>query len=470
MRLALVMLAMTTLTAAAAPPELTIYRSDSRELYAPGTTPLNDGKAVIHEQRNVQLAGGRQTVILDGLPSLVESEAILVELGDAGRVLAQRVLAPGDGGMLAAHRGQRVRIERGGTVQAEGSLVAVDSSGLSVRDDRGQMIFVRDFDRLSFPEGAGASGSSVQLAVDGKAGSGIARLTYLSAGLGWRATYTAEIDENKGCRMRLRALATIANRSGRDYSGAGLQLIAGAPNFTAGGSPRPMLKMAMAAASAPEAPPEESTLGDYRSYAVGGNLELPDASVTQVPLYSEQALDCRRLLLLEFGSAWLPPKPILTPNDSDARSQPIDSRLRFTAPSSLPAGVFRTLTLGRSGALELLGESHLGDTSKGSEVDLSLGRAFDLSGARERTGFAVDRAARQLDSSWRISVRNAGERARTVTIREHPSQWRSWSLRSSSLKPSRQTADTLEFTLEVPADGSATLDYALRYRWTAADE
>ena len=54
-----------------------------------------------------------------------------------------------------------------------------------------------------------------------------------------------------------------------------------------------------------------------------------------------------------------------------------------------------------------------------------------------------------------------------MTVREHPSRWREWKLVSSSSKPARQSADTLEFRVEVPANGKATLNYAVRYSWTA---
>jgi hypothetical protein len=52
-------------------------------------------------------------------------------------------------------------------------------------------------------------------------------------------------------------------------------------------------------------------------------------------------------------------------------------------------------------------------------------------------------------------------------VREHPNRWREWTLASSSGKPSRQTTDTLEFRVNVPAHGKAVLDYAVRYHWSA---
>jgi hypothetical protein len=72
-----------------------------------------------------------------------------------------------------------------------------------------------------------------------------------------------------------------------------------------------------------------------------------------------------------------------------------------------------------------------------------------------------------LDEAFRIELGNAGDSARTVTVREHPYRWRQWTLLSSSSKPSQQTPDTLAFRILVPAGGKATLDYAVRYRWTS---
>jgi hypothetical protein len=55
-------------------------------------------------------------------------------------------------------------------------------------------------------------------------------------------------------------------------------------------------------------------------------------------------------------------------------------------------------------------------------------------------------------------------------VREHPPRWHQWTLTSSNLKPSKQSTDALEFQVNVPAGGKATLDYAVRYGWTAEEQ
>lgn len=471
----LLVIAMTIVatTIASADPAVTIYRSDGDGLFEAGNQPIADGHAIVHEQRALSLTGGRQTVVIDGLPTMLDTEAVAIDFGGAARVLGQRVVSAGDGGLLAAHRGESVRVfGTDGKPLADGTLIAIDGSGVGIRGANGRVSYVRDYARVEFAEGSGLPGSTLQVAVDGKAGAAAATLTYPTSGLGWRAAYSALLLGNDGCRMRLDALATIANRSGRDYAGAKLKLIAGSPNFAKyDRGPRVMMMKAQAApAPAPEGIPEQSSLGDYRSYAIDGSLDLPDASVTQVPLYAGSELACERRWLYESGNAWFPAKPMLERDGWQNGGGPVQSQLLFVAAENLPAGNLRVLTRDKDGRSELLGENRIADVSKGRDVQVQLGTAFDLAAKRERTAFEIDRGARRMDEGFRITLTNNGEYARTITVREHPNRWRGWTLASSSQKPDQQTPDLLEFRVAVPANAKAVLDYTVRYNWTAAEE
>jgi hypothetical protein len=128
------------------------------------------------------------------------------------------------------------------------------------------------------------------------------------------------------------------------------------------------------------------------------------------------------------------------------------------------------LTEDRDGRIEFLGDARIADTQKGRAVSIALGNAFDLRATRERTAFSVDKAAREMHEAFRITLANTGENARTITVREHPNRWRAWTLQSSSRKPAKETPDLLEFEVAVPANGNATLDYAVKYTWMPKDE
>ena len=448
---------------------VTVYRSDSDSLFAGGGSPIADGYAIVHERRSLELKGGRQSISIDGLPSTLDPEAVALEIGDA-KILAQRVLSAGDSGTLAAHRGERVEVITMNAATVSGVLIGVDGDGISLRDDNGSVRYVHNFGSVRFLESTGRAGSVLQVTVDGGAATLPATLTYPTSGLGWRAAYSALLESGSGCRLRLDALASIANRSGRDYDSAALKLVAGEPNRVKQTGPQPVMMKSMAMEARADSTPTQSSLGDFRVYTLASKLDLPDASVTQAPLYASRELECERTWLFENGQRWSPDKPYVAPGNDSRSSDTVVSKLQFKAAENLPAGTLRVLTRDADNRIEFLGEDRVPDTGQGRSVVLTLGNAFDLTGSRERTAFSVERAAHQMNEAFRITLENTGEQARSVTVREHPYRWRKWTLASSSQKPAKQSPDTLDFIVSVPAKSTVNLDYAIDYSWLVGDE
>jgi hypothetical protein len=455
--------------------DLTVYRSDSSELFsATGDGSINEGYAVVHEGRSLSLRGGPQDLALGGLPNYLDAEALTLRFpGGNAQVISQRLLlGQGANATLSSLIGQDVTVlGSGGQTLATGSLQRAGSA-LVVRDASGNSTLIRDYAAIR-ANGNFASGSTLQLRVDAKTpGNANAALSYPTSGLGWRAAYIGSLQAGQSCRMSFESRASIANRSGRDWSGVKLKLIAGEPNIAKAPAPRPMMmRSEMAMAKSSQAMPEQAALEDYRSYTLAGAVDLPDGSVSQVPLYATRDIDCERTALYENGNIWMSPRPLLEVDGyNPGGNEQIVSTLRLRAFDSLPAGYMRVLTVDRDSNAEFLGEGRIADTPKGSDASIVLGTAFDLRGARERTSFKADKAGRTIDEAYRITLSNAGDSARTITVREHPYRWRQWTLASSTSKPSSTTPDTLEFKVSVPAHGKATLDYAVHYQWTAGDD
>lgn len=455
---------------------LTLYRSDSPALYAgSGGGSAGDGYAVVREQRLLDLAAGTHDVVVGDLPDSLDAEALALGFPDGGaKVLSQRLLlAQGANAALTGLVGHDVAVLGGnGESLASGSLLRA-GDGLLVRDASGRSTLVTHYAAVRATGADFPSGSSLRLRVDAaRAGSTRAVLSYPTSGLGWRAAYVATLQPGAGCRVQFESRASIANRSGRDWHDAQVTLVAGQPNIARAAAPRPMASMARGFGAKAESAdlPQQDSLGDYRSYTLPGAIELPDGSVSQVPLYASRALDCERTALYENGSIFQPPRPILERDYNPGGGSAIISTLKLKAFDSLPAGYLRVLAADRRGTPQFVGEGRIDDTPKGGDASITLGTVFDLRATRERTAFHVDKGGRTLDEAFRISLDNAGDSARTVTVREHPGRWRQWTLVSSDNKPSRQTTDTLEFRVEVPANGKAVLDYAVRYSWTADEQ
>ena len=458
-------------TSTASGADITLYRSDSAALYASsGDGNVDDGYAVVREQRALTLKPGLQDITLGDLPDHLDSEALALGFpGGNARVVSQRLLL-GQGGSaaLTGLLGREVAVlGDSGQAIANGKLLRAGNDGLVVYSVLGSTL-IRQYAAVRVSDGSIPTGSSLQLRVDAAHGGNTAAvLSYPTSGLGWRAAYVATLQPGEACRMQFESRASVANRSGRDWHDAKLTLIAGEPNFAKASAPRPMMMQAKAfVAAAPV--PEQAQMDNYRSYTLSAAVNLPDGSVSQVPLYATRTLACERTNLVENGGTWQPPQPMLGRDfNGGGDNGSIVSTLKLTAFDSLPAGYLRVLAQDSHGTPQFIGEGRIEDTPKGGDTTITLGQAFDLRAQRERTAFHVDQAGRTLDEAFRITLTNAGDNARTVTVREHPNRWREWTLASSSEKPSKQTTDTLEFRVNVPANGKAQLDYAVHYTWTA---
>ena len=354
------------------------------------------------------------------------------------------------------------------TVATRSGAVVLRSAGEVLQIQQGDnTVLVHDYVAVR-ATGDVDGGTRLDLRVDApRAGAAAAQLSYVTGGLGWRASYIGTLADGSGCRIALQSRASVANRSGSDWHDAQLTLIAGEPRLDKPAA-APMMAMAFRGKAADL--PQQSTVGDYRSYRLPEPVDLPDGTVSLLPLYAPKSIACERTALYETGGGYQPPQPMTQPSIMVDGPTNVVGTLTFRAFDSLPAGYLRVLARDDRGAAQVIGESRIEDTPKDGEVKLTLGNVFDLRAKRERTAFHVDREGRTMDEAFRLTFSNASDSARTITVREHPSRWRSWTLASSSLKPTVSTADTLGFAVKVPAHGSATLDYAVRYTWTADDQ
>jgi hypothetical protein len=455
---------------AADPASLTVYHADNDALFSGNTQgTLDAGHALVHERRTLDLQAGNHQIRIGGLPATLDPEAVAVALGSNASVLGQRVVLANASanGALDGAIGSQVEVQSGGG-SFSGELLGASENGVLVRTRDGTVHLVHDYASVKLPGDAVSGGSALLLDVDAKsAGNRDAHLTYTTSGLGWRAAYNATLASGSACRMQFKPEASIANRSGHDYDSATIKLVAGQPNL---GNRTRMYSMAKAPVPMAAAMPEQASLGDYRSFTLPGAVSLPNGTVTLTPLYPVQTIDCQREYVIEDGGAYFPPKP--NTNDygaQDYQDRAITSTLAFSAPDALPAGTLRAWINDRDGAPALLGQGGVADTPEGQRVSVQLGESFDLRASRERTAFHVDANAHTMTESYKVTLTNGGDTARTVTVRQHPDRWREWTLSSSSIKPSKRTPQLLEFQVPVPPDGDATLTYAVKYIWSAQD-
>ena len=353
--------------------------------------------------------------------------------------------------------------------------------GLLMQTESG-VLALNNYDSFAFaslPGGLITRPTLVWLVDAKKAGAHQARVAYQTKGMTWWTDYNVILNADEAHpKMDLSAWVTLVNQSGGSFPQAKIKLVAGEVN-RAPAAPQVsgiVMKSAMMdmAAPAPEGF-QESGLFEYHLYTLGRRSDVPDNSAKQLELFpSKVNIPARRQLVFTvpgFQNMMYYGEANVDQNLGTFAKGEVNAYLEFDNKEAngmgmpLPKGRVRVSQAGPDGALEFIGEDAIEHTPKNETLRLKLGKAFDVVGDRTRTDFQVDTTAKTLTESFKISVRNRKKIATAVLVREYMYRWSGWDVTASSIKGNKRDAQTLDFPLEIAADGEAVVTYTVRYHW-----
>lgn len=471
-----------TSEAPAAGTSLTIYSGDYGAVLQSEATPGGPGYALLDTTVAFDLAQGANRVNLGRLPAALDASSVRLQPLGGAQVLGQRFdfALAGQDELLRRAIGQTVSVEQtvGGSRSTYTGVLMAAGGGLTLQLPDGRLKVLSDyasFELPRLPEGMVTEPTLAWNISAGRAGRQDFALGYATAGLAWQAEYLATLSgAGTACRMDLEGAAMVVNRAGADFGDVALTLVAGQPRRQPVAGPTlDMIQVsgsrAKASYDAAPAAPEPEASGEYHAYRLPGASQLPQGSVQRLPLINPaRAVPCeRRFETRSPQPGWRPPQPIVDANFNAAQGeQPVIASLRFVNRKAgglgvpLPAGRVRVF----DGA-DLLGEAALGHTPAEATVDLDLGTVFDLRAERTRLAFQVDRSAREMTETLRVTVSSAKGEPSTVRVMESLPRWSDWEITTSSAPAIKLDAQTAAFDLSVPAGGKAQLTYTVRYRW-----
>ena len=117
------------------------------------------------------------------------------------------------------------------------------------------------------------------------------------------------------------------------------------------------------------------------------------------------------------------------------------------------------------GRLEFTGENSIDHTAKNETLRIYTGDAFDVTGERKRTDYVLSNRQDQVEEAFEIKVRNHKSEAVEVRVTERLYRWRNWEITQKSNDFLKTDAQTVEFRVQVPADGETVVTYRVRYDW-----
>ncbi|QAA76632.1 MAG: hypothetical protein BIP78_0866 [Candidatus Bipolaricaulis sibiricus] len=394
---------------------------------APVVTLYSGGFGYIHEVRTVHVAQ-EGDLVLDALPLTLVLDSLVLDGLTVIRLDPVRPTVPS----IADLVGTTVTVFAHGE-RLQGRLIAT-TPDLVLATPEG-WVFLPSYERMV--ASAPPSTSPIdQLSVrvryrDATPGESTVGLRYLANGLSWRAAYTAVLDDDT---LSLWGLVTLENQSGVEFMGAQVSLVAGDVYRPTGTAPVGYGTRALAAFA-------EFDVGaafEYHRYTFPTPVDLT-AGVAVAPLLAGEVMFARAY---RFSGG------------------PVEVRVRFTnALGPLPGGEVRVYDM--KGAL-FVGAATLGHTPVGSDVDLAIGAAFDLTGERVQEA-RVRIADNFYRDTYRITLRSAKDTPVEVEVVESLSG--TWIVTQHSLPYERLDAQRILFRVSVPAGGSAEVRYTVEWRY-----
>ncbi|MGJ3243393.1 MAG: DUF4139 domain-containing protein [Opitutales bacterium] len=458
-----------------------------------GLTLYNGGFAVVRETIPVTLSGGAETVTITEITRQLDPASVVLRdpTGQATfRILEQNYRADpvSVGSLLEYFSGQTIPFLHyvdDEPVRTEGKIIR---SGYTPGGGNESPIIEVDGElRFSLPgqplfpalgDDAILKPTLTWLVDSPESAAFDARLSYLTDGFSWQADYNLVLPES-GDVATLNGWVTLQNRSGRTFTDARIKLLAGDVNRVR--DPQPELRRARAAMMAEDArrpEVEQKALDSFHLYTLPRKTTLRDRQTQQVEFLRGDAVKTEQRYvydgtgnLLSRVRGWNP-RDLRTNPDIGGDSQPKVAVFRDVANTEtnglgvpLPAGKVRVYRQDTDGALEFIGEDRIDHTPREETVELFLGNAFDLVGERTRTRIDVDSHRDWMRESFAITLKNRSEQAATVTVVEPLFRWTNWTIEASSQAFEKTDAQTIEFTVDLPAGTEETVTYTVYYTW-----
>ena len=439
------LIALTTAASAETGVDITIY-ADNQALVQDTRQVTFDGKVQRVEFKNVSAQIRPETASLAATDMRIIEQNFDYDLLSPAKIMENAV-----GQTITLVRtnpatGAETR-EQAVVLAANGGVVLQIGNRIEVLRDDGLPVRVI-FDKV--PPNMRAD-PTLSITLQGNPGTREASLRYLTPGLGWRADYVALYDDKTGT-IDVQGWVTLTNNSGTTYENAKTVLVAGNPRMIGQaynrGYQQPQDGEGMVEAGTESGPRER--LGDYYLYPLGERTTISNLQTKQVSFLDVHGAPAQHGYEARFGWMQTSETPI-----SAATVYQFSNSAKGGLGDQLPAGIVRFYIKDARGQAQFIGENAIGHTPMGSKLSIGTGDAFDV-----KVQPVVETRTRVNERRWKTTMRYTLTNAlpKPVTVRViQGGLWGDVRISAESQKSERRDADSVVWSVTVPANGKTDL-------------
>ena len=444
-------------------------------------TVYNQGTALVRDRRQFDLTAGFNEIAFTDVASQMDPTSVLFRSltdPDGTLVLEQNYEFDlvGVAALLQRYLDQPIRVltqdgtaYEGTLLSAQGDIILEAANGRVMVVTQGS---IQDFSFPELPEGLITRPTLVWSLQTEEEGTHDVEVTYLTGGITWTADYVLLLGTDERS-LDLDGWISLNNNSGASFENALLKLIAGDLQRL------PMADMVAMeegyGGGAPTPPAvEQREFFEYHLYEIPRPVTVNDREIKQIEFVSAAGIAADRFFVYDGLQCqnyywYCAPSgyPQTDPGYGVATNPRVMVMVEFDTDdigADLPRGRVRVYQEDIDGAALLIGEDTIDHTPEGETVRLYVGDAFDIIGQRIQTDFRTPNT-HTLEEEYSITLTNHKDEAVEVRVVEHLSRWSEWRIFNSNADHTEMDSSTIEFRVEVPANGETTIHYGVRYTW-----
>ena len=369
----------------------------SQEPISSSLIVYNNGIALVHEQRNLNLKKDDREIVYSPVANTIITDSVNISLPKEVTLYSQqyRYDQLNLHKLLDAHIGKKVKVDID-----ELTLLSHQANTAILKDKKNQIISAESKDIIfsAIPTSLLTKPSLIYNIETSKHLDANIEIEYLIRNLSFKCDYILNLD---GDNANLIGWISIDNRSGKSYNDTQLHVLAGDVNIIQTPQRTNMYTRGIALNQSVVHQGHEG----YHFYSVPFKVDISDQEKTQIKFLNKENIKIKRLYKAEVSN------PLNLNSQLKHSVEQIIEMQKLDTP--LPKGVVRTYSPLKDQNI-FLGESSISHTPKDTSVELAIGNSFDLT-VKEEIVFRSD-TKEHYDTTIKYTLKNASNETKVIEI------------------------------------------------------
>lgn len=436
---------------------ITIAGLSAQQTKSTAVTIYNSGSGVVNEVREIKLKKGMQEYSISDLPEKLNPATVKINLKNA-RILEQNFKYDlvNSTKILNKYIGKEITLI--GKTTITGKLLSASYNNMVIQKSDGGLTIITKIDDYqisvgSLPEGFVLNPTLLWKIQSESENTQDADLIYQTDGMQWKAEYVGILNEND-TKLDINAWINLDNASGKTYTDAKLKLIAGDINRVTDNNGGVLYAARDKASTFGYADTElatEQSFFEYHLYTIENPTTIANNEQKQIMFFDKTSIPCTKIFKLstdlgEFKD--LNPGVFVKFKNSKENNMGIP----------IPKGIVRMFkNSGKS--KELVGEASIKHTPKDEDVEMEIGKAFDVV-VTEKEINTQKISDKITETEYEAEFRN--RKNEDIVIEYAKFHWSSLELIKSSINPKEKLAREVKFDVPVKKESTFKMTYKVR--------